>query len=272
MLSIKSLSYSYKKRQRVLDGISTTFQPGHIYGLLGLNGEGKTTLLKLMVGLLLPIEGNVFFGTLKSADRSAAYYNEVFYLSDSSKLPDMNIEAFGKIYGAFYTRYDHQEYINHLKSFNIPMENGLRGLSLGQHRKVHLAFALACNTSVLLMDEPSNGLDIPSKGIFRKLLAKSMSTDKIFVIATHQIRDVDNLFDHLLILNEGKLLIDANLFDLSKEYSITRTPEPEDEIVYSQQEFDGAVHLVKTTAPNEAKLDIEFLFNAFTQSNQTVEL
>ncbi|MVZ66659.1 ATP-binding cassette domain-containing protein [Sphingobacterium sp. DK4209] len=271
MLIIKSLSYAYSKKRQVLDEISTTLKPGHIYGLLGLNGEGKTTLLKLIVGMLLPKNGNICFGTLKSTTRSAEYFNEVYYLADQSKLPDMKIEAFGEIYGAFYSRYNHNEYLSSLKAFNIPLENGLKALSLGQHRKVQIAFALACNTSVLLMDEPTNGLDIPSKAIFRKLLAKNMSEDKIFVIATHQIRDVDNLFDQLLILKEGRLILDSSLTEIASQYHISRNPSPSDQIIYSQEEFDGSVYLVQNESA-DSKIDIEFLFNAFTQSKQSIDL
>ena len=272
MISITSLNYAYSKKKKILTDISCTLRPGHIYGLLGLNGEGKTTLIKLMAAMLLPNSGQICFGTLQSNKRSAEYFNEVFFLPDSSKLPDLPIEKFGSLYGLFYSRYNHEEYIDYLKAFNIPIENGLSALSLGQQRKVHIAFALACNCSVLLMDEPTNGLDIPSKTIFRKLISKSMNEQKLYVISSHQIRDIDQLLDALLILHQRKLIVNSSLQQLAQSYKISTELQPQEEVIYTEHVFEGHKHLVKSTSNEENPVDIEFLFNAFTHANQPIAL
>lgn len=272
MLSIKSLSYHYKPNRNILWNINSDLKPGNIYGLLGLNGEGKTTFLKLIVGMLIPKDGTVEYNGHLSSKRASEYLNDVYFLPDHSKLPDLGIEQFGKLYGAFYSKYDHQQFVDCLKEFNIPAENKLKALSLGQHRKVHLSFALACNSAVLLMDEPTNGLDIPSKAIFRKLLTKYINDDRIFLIATHQIRDVDTLFDHLLIMKNGSLVLDENIYQLSNQFKISKSPLDAENAVYVQDDLAGPFYLVKNISGEEAKLDIEFLFNAFTNNPKPIEL
>lgn len=272
MLTIKSLSYYYKPNKNILWNINTTLKPGSIYGLLGLNGEGKTTLLKLIVGMLIPKDGSIEFKGHFSSERIAEYFNEVYFLPDYSKLPDLGIEQFGKLYGAFYSKYDHQQYLDCIKEFNIPISNRLRALSLGQHRKVHLSFALACNSSVLLMDEPTNGLDIPSKAVFRKLLSKFINEDRIFLIATHQIRDVDVLFDHLMIMKSGSLVLDENIYQLSKKLKVSKSTADAEQALYVQEELSGSYYLVHNHSESESKLDIEFLFNAFTNNPKPIEL
>lgn len=272
MLTVKSLSYYYKPNKNILWNINTTLKPGSIYGLLGLNGEGKTTLLKLIVGMLIPKDGSIEFKGHFSSERIAEYFNEVYFLPDYSKLPDLGIEQFGKLYGAFYSKYDHQQYLDCIKEFNIPISNRLRALSLGQHRKVHLSFALACNSSVLLMDEPTNGLDIPSKAVFRKLLSKFINEDRIFLIATHQIRDVDVLFDHLMIMKSGSLVLDENIYQLSKKLKVSKSTADAEQALYVQEELSGFYYLVHNHSESESKLDIEFLFNAFTNNPKPIEL
>nr|WP_313262455.1 ABC transporter ATP-binding protein [Sphingobacterium sp.] len=272
MLTIKSLSYYYKPNKNILWNINTILKPGSIYGLLGLNGEGKTTLLKLIVGMLIPKDGSIEFKGHFSSERITEYFNEVYFLPDYSKLPDLGIEQFGNLYGAFYSKYDHQQYLDCIKEFNIPVSNRLRALSLGQHRKVHLSFALACNSSVLLMDEPTNGLDIPSKAVFRKLLSKFINEDRIFLIATHQIRDVDVLFDHLMIMKSGSLVLDENIYQLSKKLKVSKSTADAEQALYVQEELSGSYYLVHNHSESESKLDIEFLFNAFTNNPKPIEL
>lgn len=272
MLLIKSLSYAYKANRNILWNINTELRPGNIYGLLGLNGEGKTTLLKLLVGMLLPKDGSIEFNGLLSTERSPNYLNDVYFLPDHSKLPDLGIEQFGKLYGAFYSKYNHQQYLDCINEFKIPITNKLRALSLGQHRKVHLSFALACNSTVLLMDEPTNGLDIPSKATFRKLLTKFINEERTFLIATHQIKDIDTLLDHLLIMKNGSLVLDENLYQLSNQYKISKSPADAEHALYVQDDLAGPFYLVKNQSGDEAKLDTEFLFNAFTMNPKPIEL
>lgn len=267
MLKINSLSYYYHKKKVILDNITTVLQPGNIYGLLGLNGEGKTTFLKILVSMLFPKEGEVVINSSNSKDRSVSYLSQVYFLSDHSKLPAIKIEEFGKIYGVFYKGYSHEQYLNNLEVFQIPMNHHLKQLSLGQHRKVHIAFALATNTPILILDEPTNGLDIPSKSVFRKLLASYMNDDKIILIATHQIKDVDKLLDHLLIMKNGKLVVDESIPTLSRKYKISNQIQEGIPVLHVEEDYFQKNYLIENNNEDEeSKLDIEFLFNAFTQN------
>ncbi|MFZ4262620.1 ATP-binding cassette domain-containing protein [Sphingobacterium sp. HJSM2_6] len=268
MLEINSISYYYHKKKVILDKLTSTLQPGNIYGLLGLNGEGKTTFLKLLVGMLFPKEGEILINSSNSKDRSAKFLSQVYFLSDHSKLPAIKIEEFGKIYGVFYKGYNHVQYLNNLEVFQIQLDQHLKNLSLGQHRKVHIAFALATNTPILIMDEPTNGLDIPSKSIFRKLLASYMNDDKIMLIATHQIKDVDKLLDHLLIMKNGKFVIDESIPTLSRKYKISNQIKEGIPIIHVEEDYFQKNYLIENNNEEETKLDIEFLFNAFSQNSK----
>ncbi|MGO1595640.1 MAG: ATP-binding cassette domain-containing protein [Sphingobacterium sp.] len=270
MIHIDDLAYGYAKQRKIICDINCSLEPGKVYGLLGLNGEGKTTLIKLIAGLLFPRKGSIQINGQESSKRGRDFFDQVFYVSDTSNLPSLNVSEFGKGYGKFYSGFSEQQFADNLQSFNITPHRNLNSLSLGQNRKVHLAFALACNTSVLLMDEPTNGLDIPSKSVFRRLVAKSISDHKIFIISTHQIRDVDNLLDHLLLLKDGSLLLDKNLYDLSQEYRVVHSLTGDEEVVYQLDQIQGTSYLIKNNSGSESALDIEFLFNAFNQNNQDV--
>ncbi|MGV6944855.1 ATP-binding cassette domain-containing protein [Sphingobacterium kyonggiense] len=271
MLKLHTVSYGYTKKRQILRDITLDLHPGKIFGLLGLNGEGKTTLIKLMEGMLLPQSGTIEYAGIPSKERAAAYHDQVFFLPDETKLPAMDLLDFGKTYGSFYSKFNFEEYQEYLEAFNIPQPNKLDSLSLGQRRKVHISFALACNTAVLLMDEPSNGLDIPSKSIFRKLIAKAMTDDKSFVISSHQIRDIDLLLEHLLILKDGHLLIDDSIENLSKNYQITNSIQENDEVIYQMDELNGSTYLIKNKNMVENRFDIEFFFTAINQSKQHIK-
>ncbi len=269
MLTVNSVSYGYTKKRKIISNISFDLQPGTIYGLLGLNGEGKTTLIKLMEGLLLPKKGDIKFGGINSKDRSGKYFDQVFYLGDTTTLPYLYVHDFGRMYGNFYSNFNYSEFENYLQEFQIDPNSHLSSLSLGQGKKVHLAFGLACNTAVLLMDEPTNGLDIPSKTIFRRLLANCLTPEKTVVIASHQIRDIDQLLDHLLILHHGELILDKSLSDINDQYAITSEINPGDEIIFQTEEVVGNKYLIVNRTEATSNMDIEFLFNAFIHSSKT---
>ena len=271
MLTVQSVSYGYQKSKQILKDINLELHPGRIYGLLGLNGEGKTTLIKVLEGMLLPQGGTVQFNQISSTERSAAYHDQIFFLPDETSLPELRTIDFGKTYGNFYSRFNPAEFAEYLEAFQIPNNSNIRSLSLGQRRKVHLSFALACNSSVLLMDEPTNGLDIPSKTVFRKLLAKSMNEEKTYVISSHQIRDIDQLLEHLLILKNGHLILDQSIESIAQEYQISHSVQDSDEIIYESSELNGSTYLIKNKSNTESRIDIEFLFNAINHTYQAVK-
>jgi ABC-2 type transport system ATP-binding protein len=266
MIKIENLSFHYKKGKSILDGINTTLLPGRIYGLLGLNGEGKTTLLKLVAGLLFPKQGRVELDNLSSTSRSKAFFEKIYMLPDQPHSSHLKISEYLRIYSVFYKDFSYTFFGEALRDFQLQASDKIKSLSHGQQKKFHLAFALATNTSFLLLDEPTNGLDIPSKNIVRKLLAKAITEDKIFLISTHLVRDIENLIDHLLISKSGKLVLDQSIIDIQRQYIFAQSTTIPQQALYHEQTLSTYWSIVpNSTDIEESNVNIELLFNAIQQ-------
>lgn len=266
MIEIKNLTFHYKKGKPILNDMTTTLSPGHIYGLLGLNGEGKTTLLKLIAGLIFPKTGNILVGGIPTAHRSSRFFAQIYMLPDHPVAPNLKIKEFICIYSPFYKNFSIDFFNTALKELNVDATERIKSLSFGQQKKFHLAFALATNTKFLLLDEPTNGLDIPSKSIVRKLLAKTITEEKTIIISTHLVKDIENLIDHLLIFKEGHLTMDLHLLDILKRYIFLQSAVPLDGTLYTEQYISTYHHILPNTQQTESNLNIELLFNAVQQA------
>ncbi|HMR20124.1 MAG TPA: ABC transporter ATP-binding protein [Sphingobacterium sp.] len=262
MIQIENLSFQYKKGKPILDKISTTLLPGHIYGLLGLNGEGKTTLLKLVAGLLFPTQGHIQLDNLPSTSRSKAFLEKLYMLPDQPMTHNFKISEFVHIYSVFYKDFSQAFFEEALHDFKIHPLNNIKSLSLGQQKKFHLAFALAANTKYLLLDEPTNGLDIPSKSVVRKLLAKAISEEKTILISTHLVKDIENLIDHLLISKNGKLVFDMSISAIQRRYTFAQSSNVPEYSLYHEQTLATYRSISTNDADTESNVDIELLFNA----------
>lgn len=206
MLKIDNLTFGYNRNQSIIDGLTLEFSEGGIYGLLGKNGTGKSTLLYLIMGLLRPQKGEVTMDGINTKNRTPEVLQEMFIVPEEYNLPSVKLEDFINSLKAFYPNFDEQTLYNCLNLFEMPNDINLGALSMGQKKKVYMCIALAARTKLLLMDEPTNGLDIPSKSQFRKVIAKGMRDDQIIVISTHQVRDVELLLDHVTIINDNRVL------------------------------------------------------------------
>lgn len=206
MLKIDNLTFGYNRNQSIIDGLTLEFSEGGIYGLLGKNGTGKSTLLYLIMGLLRPQKGEVTMDGINTKNRTPEVLQEMFIVPEEYNLPSVKLEDFINSLKAFYPNFDEQTLYNCLNLFEMPNDINLGALSMGQKKKVYMCIALAAHTKLLLMDEPTNGLDIPSKSQFRKVIAKGMRDDQIIVISTHQVRDVELLLDHVTIINDNRVL------------------------------------------------------------------
>lgn len=266
MIDIKDLSYYYKKKDLILERINTTLMPGQIYGLLGLNGEGKTTLLKLISSLLFPKIGSIRVNALDSTSRSKAFLENIYLLTDQPTDSSLRIDEYVKIYHPFYKNFSKQMFDEMMQDFNLEMTAPIKGLSHGQKKKFYLAFALAANTKYLLLDEPTNGMDIPSKAVVRKHLAKSITEDKTFLIATHLVKDIENLIDHLLILREGSLVLDKSVAAIQHEYRFVQSPRALEQALYQEHAFPIYRSIMLNETDDESQIDIELLFNAIQQN------
>jgi ABC-2 type transport system ATP-binding protein len=268
MIEVNNISFKYAGgHSLVFDDFSLTLKANNIYGLLGKNGTGKSTLLYLIAGLLRPKKGTVCFDSVETKKRRPETLQEIFIVPEEFDLPSMSLRQYVKINASFYPRFSHDVLQACLNDFALSMDVKLNALSMGQKKKVFMAFALATNTKVLLMDEPTNGLDIPSKSQFRKVIAQHMTEDRTLIISTHQVHDVESLLDHILILSQQKLLLDTSVADISEKYTFEyRTPEQMADVIYAEPSLQGnAVIAPRKAGSAETQVNLELLFNAVNE-------
>lgn len=223
MLKIENVTYGYNAKLNVLENFSLCFNEPGIYGLLGRNGTGKSTLLYLIMGLLRPRHGKVTFDGHNTQNRTPEALGEMFIVPEEYNLPSISLAAYVKALRPFYPNFDTELLVRLLDMFGMVNVNGatpdkdgmpqinLGALSMGQKKKIYMCIALATRTKLLLMDEPTNGLDIPSKSQFRKVVAQGMREDQIVVISTHQVRDVETLLDHVTIVEQNAVLLNEKI-------------------------------------------------------------
>ena len=211
MIDIKNVTFGYVPSHKVLKDFSLQFQDGGVYGLLGKNGTGKSTLLYLITGLLRPQEGSVEVDGMESSKRNADMLSELFIVPEEYDLPAVSLNSYVKAIKPFYPRFSEELLEKCLQEFEMPMDVNLSNLSMGQKKKVYICVALAANTRYLLLDEPTNGLDILSKSLFRKVVVAGMSDEKTVIISTHQVHDVERLLDHVVIVDQNCVLLDQRL-------------------------------------------------------------
>lgn len=211
MISIKNVSFGYTPYQQVLKDFSLEFQQGGVYGLLGKNGTGKSTLLYLITGLLRPKSGCVEVDGVDVTLRKADTLAELFIVPEEYDLPAIPLRDYVQALKPFYPRFSDELLEKCLQEFEMPLDVNLGNLSMGQKKKVYICVALAANTRYLLLDEPTNGLDILSKSLFRKVVIAGMSEDKTIIVSTHQVHDVERLLDHVVIIDRNRVLLNQKL-------------------------------------------------------------
>ena len=268
MIEVNNISFKYAGgKNLVFDDFSLELKQDTIYGLLGKNGTGKSTLLYLIAGLLRPKKGTVSFDGIETKLRKPETLQDIFIVPEEFDLPAMSLDEYVKINRPFYPLFSTTVLDGCLKDFELTSDVKLNALSMGQKKKVFMAFALATNTKVLLMDEPTNGLDIPSKSQFRKVITQYMTGDRTLIISTHQVHDVEQLLDHILILSQQKLLLDASVAEISDKYVFEyRTPEDMDDAIYSEPSLQGNAVIAPRKADSpETQVNLELLFNAVNE-------
>ena len=269
MLTIKNCSFSYsRKGEPAINDFSLQLKEGGVYGLLGSNGAGKSTLLQLITGLLTPSSGEITFDGVSTRLRRPSTLENMFIVPEEIGLPALKLDKFAELNGVFYPNFSKEDMYRHLDTFGLDRNVRLDKLSMGQKKKVALAFAMACNTKLLLMDEPTNGLDIPAKSAFRKFIIESMSDDRIFVISTHQVRDVSQILDHILIMDNRKVLLDRTVAEIQSRMKFMDTVNPEliEKAMYAVKGLGGASVILPNNDDDDSELNLELLFD-FAISN-----
>ena len=268
MITINKLDFSYKNAA-VFKNISLEFKEGNVYGLLGENGVGKTTLLKIISGLQFPNNGTCMVDDFIPSERNPYFLQNIFYLPEEVITEDTTPEKFINKLGVFYPRYDHSYFLNLMKELEVDANNKFNAMSYGQKKKSLLACALSLRTDYLLLDEPTNGLDIPSKALFRKvILQHGVSTDHTdlhgttIIISTHQVKDVENLIDPIVILDQDEVLLNATFEEISQRLYFEYGAEKSDEALYSEMMPGGYINVLPNTFNMESKVNVEALFNA----------
>ncbi|WP_290796102.1 ATP-binding cassette domain-containing protein [Flavihumibacter sp. UBA7668] len=272
MISIQNIHFKYGGKP-VFKGLSLDLQPGHIYGLLGKNGTGKSTLLRLISGLLFPKEGKLNVLGFEPGKRSPAFLQQVFLVPEEFYLPNISIGQFIQANAGFYPNFSREQFRQYLLEFSIPEGQHLQEMSYGQKKKLLISFGLACNTPILLMDEPTNGLDIVSKSQFRKVMAGSVSNEKCILISTHQVKDLENLIDRITIIDEGGILFDQTIGRITDRlhFKISFDSEEVRAALYKETSLKGSAIILINEAGEEGRLDLEMLYKAIITNKEAVQ-
>ena len=261
MITLKELSFSYSRKKEVLDRINLEVGSGHICGLLGKNGEGKTTLLNLLSGQIFPDQGSCLVLEETPSERNARFLQQIFLLPEEISMPEVTAIEYIKMYAPFYPTFRDDIYKACVESFEINLSDRLSKMSQGQRYKVGISLALAAHTPLLLMDEPTNGLDIPSKATFRRLVASLIDDNQTVIISTHQVRDLESLIDTVLILDQRQILLNKTLNEIGEKLYFGPLL-PEEKALYSEPTPQGTIGVTARDGKEETAVSLELLFNA----------
>ena len=275
MISFNDLSYRYGTNNLALESITADIPEG-IYLLLGENGAGKTTLLHLVAGLLKAIpERACTLDGAPTALREPSVLSRTFFYSDEIPFPYRTIRQMVKHHAVFYPSFDAEMLEQNLADFEMTGNEPIDQFSLGNREKAQLAYVLALHTDVLLLDEPANGLDITSCTKLLRMMARCVSENQTVIISTHTVWDFQNLFDGLLVLGHGSLLINMPIWEIARRVKFVHSFTPVEGAIYQEPDFGQFKAIVPNSDDNETT-DVDFvvLYNALQSpaSRNLVEL
>ena len=272
MITIKHLIFGYG-RENLFDHLDLSLTPGSISGLLGKNGAGKTTLLKLMAGILFPSEGELNIMGHNPGDRSPEYLKDLFFLPEEFDFPNLTPELYLKLYAPFYPAFDSEKYKKYLSEFELPTGTRFKDLSFGQKKKFLISFGFATGSRFMLLDEPTNGLDIPSKTQLRRVLAAEADDDRVIIISTHQVRDLENLIDPIIILDEGRIIFNQPIEEINHRLSVSLESDPPrpESVLYMEKTLNGYITVTENTTSEESNINLETLFSTVIANREKLQ-
>lgn len=270
MITIENTSYGYKSNPLIFNNISLEIGNG-IYGLLGENGVGKTTLMHLICGLLFPKNGKCSIDGRNTAERQPEGLNRYFFLPEEMQMPTESIVSFAARHSVFYPHFNREEFDLNLEELKIDRKQKLSSVSYGQQKKAMLAYAFALHTPYTLLDEPTNGLDITSRQALKRIISRSMDDESTLLISTHQAHDFENLLDHLIILGKGEILLNRSLDEISNRLLFARTDILPEGSIYSEENLSGYFSIIPNEDGEENTPDIELLYKAVLQQPEKIQ-
>ena len=263
MITVNNLDFGYQKSKLIFNNLNIEIKEGGIYGLLGQNGVGKSTLLHLICGMLTPCSGKVLFDEQDVRKRLPSTLCETFIVPEEFDLPKITMEEYCKINAPFYPNFSVDDLKANLATFDLNYEQNLGKLSLGQKKKAFMCFALACNTKLLIMDEPTNGLDIMSKVQFRRFISSHMTDDRIIIISTHQVHDVELILDHLLVLNNNEMVINSPIYNITEKLKFITSSDVIEpgKVLFTSKTIGGTSYIsLRNEDDEETEINLESLF------------
>lgn len=270
MITVEKLKFGYRKND-LFNNLDLKLKSGSICGLLGKNGAGKTTLLKLISGMLEKGEGTILNMGYNPFDRKTAFLERIFYIPEEFDMPNLKGDEYATLYGTFYPKFSMDDFISHAKELEVETSTKLKNLSFGQKKKVFVAFALACNTDIIIMDEPTNGMDIPSKSSFRRLLSSIDIENRLIIISTHQVRDLNQLIDRVVILDNGEITVNASINEIVNKFDFGSVEKGDNSIIYSETTIQGLVGIKANSEGKDSAFDMELFFNAATTQKNVIK-
>ena len=264
VVKVSNLTFAYDKKRPLFRNLDMQLEMGNIYGLLGKNGAGKTTLLRILAGLLYAEQGELQVIGHDPSARNPELLSDIFFLPEEFYLPAISAVQYQALYAPFYQKFDTQQFSQYLNEFQIDTQQKLSALSYGQKKKFLLAFGLASNAALCILDEPTNGLDIPSKSQFRRVVASSVNDERMFLVSTHQVRDMELLIDPVIIIDDGRIIFQETYSDISNKLSIRQVSDlaQESSVLFFNEELGGYRIVTEKTDDDESVVDMETLFNA----------
>ena len=265
MITVKRLNFEYDHNHKALNQISLELYTGRIYGLLGKNGAGKTSLLKNILGLRKSGTGDISVFGFDPRKSERAFLASYFFIPEDPHIPDMSMKEYIECHAPFYPDFNLDHFFQILNEFELPRKLNFGKVSLGQKKKALISFGIAANTPLLVMDEPTNGLDIPSKKQLRKIINSLVNDKRLFIISTHQVRDLHSLIDHVIVLDDGEIVVDNSIqmIERALSFEVHRHESSAQNSIYYEKVPGGFLSINEGgERPESLAVDMEVLFNA----------
>lgn len=261
MINIENLSYNYYKGYKALDNINAQLGAG-VHLLLGENGAGKTTLLHVIAGLLFAKEGSCEIDGNDISKRRPCDLSKVFFMPEDITFPAKCINDFAKLHSQFYPTFNEDLFRKNLEIFNLTGNESFGSLSLGNRKKANLAYVMALGTEVLLLDEPTNGLDINAKKDLLKIMVGSLNENQTVIVSTHTVWDLKNLFESVMMLRRGNLLLSMSTEEIGRKLSFVSSTSPNPNALYMEQDMNGFRSIEKNIDGNETEINFALIYSA----------